>query len=1289
MTFAPPLFTDSFLRSVYASEIAEFRHSGEDARLRERLLAWANRDFQKETSAEAAFIDVFFRQTWGYWGAGERARSEGFTLYPQFPIGGAGQQGGTGQADVALGYFGHDDIPATPQVLCELKDVRSGLDAPQRRKGNDRSPVRQCADYLKEASRHLYGNEPIQPSWGLVSDMNEFRLYSRRTMPADYQRFFVRAPKGEVEAVSLTDDSEAASLQRFFFSKLLSAGMLLSSVGPSALEKLLERQGAHEKNLENSFYAEYRDYRETIFRAIVDSNPGFAGTRGKLVRLTQRFLDRCIFILFCEDMGDALNFPPHVLRDLLIRESRDPLYDPEDSSVWHKVKRLFTAMRDGTPFGEARINRFNGGLFEPEPELESLHIPNRIFCTKEQGTTIGAAKATLLFFSATYNFGVRSGTEERGIGLYTLGRIFEQSITDLELMEAKADNRPSITELSKRKRDGVYYTPEWVTHYIVDETIGAHLRDLRRKLDIDDGSTFSEEELDRYQKAISGSRRFKIPEAVAQYLQRLDEYAEHLADLKVLDPACGSGAFLIQALDKLVQERRWVAEERERITLQGGLYDIDKLTKAVLTENLYGVDINPESVEITRLALWLHSALPDRPLCALDRNIVCGNSLVGPEFYSWRQRGLFSEDQKERINVFDYRTAFPEVFDRNGGRSGFDCVIGNPPYVKLQNFRKVDPDVAEYLVEARRPDGKPLYASTQTQNFDLYLPFLERGMELLNENGRMGYIAPNVWLVNEYGKGLRRKLAQTRRLERWIDFKDYQVFEEAITYTALQFYRGREGHAIACVFAPDGKIAGASFAKADALVPYAELGGEETWVFALASERQLLHKLAQSCRTLGDPLVTDSISQGLLSGAFSIFANERHNPGQYRHECRNYGHHDGVDLSLDDASTIPLIDGIDISRYVLAPSRLRLIFPYDMEAGEARLLKPEELRTRFPLTWNHLKEHEAILRTRDRGKLNDSAWYRYSRHQNLEKQTRPKLLIAGTAPLIRAAADPDGTFAANAGRVYSVFPRSSCSLWFLLGVLNGPAASFVFRRIARRKSGGFFDIETQYLAPLPIPNASRDDEEEVSRLAKLLHSSSYKRRDFLCELARRLISRHMTPAAYDEAWLFGALAPIAGRKVEAPTGLRAGARTVWAKEQRALRLAAALEPIQRRLRAGATLQVLEKPGELGVQIDGVTVLDSVFVDVDETAFIAAQWRQKLRQANVTATFKADRLVKLLLDLRTTENAALKAQVVDLDRKIEALDQEIAAREEEMNELLYELYGLDEEERRLVENDGRR
>ena len=794
------MFSNAYLRSVWAKDYDAFKNSPEAETLHSRLKNWAGKDWQKETASEASFIDLFFKQTWGYYASGESEKTHGYTIQQQFPVKGAGQRGNTGAADVAIGFFGRDDMAEIPQLLGEFKDDRSGLDKPQTSRPNARSPVDQCLDYLRESRTGLIS--PILPTWGFVTDMNEFRLYVYGNK-AQYQRFVIKPEEGDL-AVSLLGDGEDSLFQRFLFYRTFHSEWLLTTGGKSRLEKLLGEQITHEQSLENEFYGEYHAFRETLYQALRQHNPQYEqeGRLRRLVKFTQRILDRCLFILYCEDMGRDLGFPPNVLRDALIEVGASKFYNPESDQAWNMLKRLFSAMREGSPFGAERINKFNGGLFVEDPEMDGLKIPNCVFCEQNQGQSTQRLlqyPKTLLYFSAKYNFGTAEDGAGRTLTLTAMGRIFEQSITDLEVMEAHAEGRESLTELTKRKRDGVYYTPEWVTHYIVEETVGARLSEIRKELGLDKFTNVTDEQIDAYRKDRRSSR------LVGEYEKVLQQYRQRLDELRVVDPACGSGAFLIQAFKYLYEERQWIVKELERITGVMRLFDTHSAMRAVLSKNIYGTDINAESVEITRLALWLHTALPDQPLTSLDRNIRCGNSLIGHDFYSQRgiNRELFDEDEQERVNTFDWKEAFPEIFE--GEDPGFDCVIGNPPYVKLQHFRKIQEDVAEYLIKARAENGGPLYESTQTGNFDMYLPFIERGIELLNSKGKMGYIAPNVWMVNEYGKGLRQKLKRTRRLDRWIDFKSFQVFDEATTYTALQFFVGFPQDHIHCVFAPGGK----------------------------------------------------------------------------------------------------------------------------------------------------------------------------------------------------------------------------------------------------------------------------------------------------------------------------------------------------------------------------------------------------------------------------------------------------------------------------------------------------
>lgn len=1258
-----PLFAESYLRAEFGNEFEAFCGSEEERSLLERLRIWSERELQNETSAENAFIDRFFKQLWGYVSSGERDAQEGYTCYPKFSVGRAGASGGTGQADLALGVFGLQALPPIPQALCEFKDIRSGLDTPQRRKNDTRSPVRQCADYLREAAAPLFGNEPVQPHWGIVTDMNEFRLYRRITMPTQYQRFVI-APRTGDEAVSLLEDSGEASFQRLLFARLFHSERFISRGGDPPLINDLKRQFTHEETLEKSFYQEYRAYRERLVETLRFHNPHFPGTPGRLVRLAQTVLDRCIFVLFCEDMGRSLSFPPALLRDLLIERSLNNFYDPGGEEIWTSLQRLFSVMNSGGQFLDYPINRFNGGLFAVDAELDSLHIPNRVFCEKNQGTSvenIGEFKCTLLYFSATYNFGKDS--DGNAITLYTLGRIFEQSITELEALEADADNRPSLTKITKRKRDGVYYTPEWVVARIVEETLGARLADLRRDAGWDEGLVFDPADV-RRQSA-----------SVRRQIAVIDAYLRVLDDIKVVDPACGSGAFLIHALEYLLRERRRVGAERERLSQSAILFDQEQAIRDILSRNIYGVDINPASVEIARLALWLHTARADRPLCDLDRNVRDGNSLIDPEaFREWNiQMDLLPPEERERVNPFDWRESFPEVFDRGG----FDCVVGNPPYVKLQHFRRVMPQVAEFLRESRRLDGSALFRSAQTGNFDIFLPFIEKGISLLNESGRMGFIAPSLWLLNEYGAALREFVRSGQNLDRWIDFKSFQVFEEAITYTALQFFTRQANTAVRFAFAPDGAVA------TDWSDPVWEMAYDEipnvgdTWVLLPERERRFVQRLVRDCQKLGD---LADIIVGIQTSADKIYHLKRNGPGLY--ESRASGQ--PVQIEIEDAMMRPLISGTETDRYVDLATETYLLFPYEIDQREAGLISPAQMEREFPFAWRYFKSHEAELRARDSGRNDsDDRWWGYVYPKNLDKQHLPKLAIPRLVLDLFCSIDREGLFFLDNVDVGGALFPNEPEMVYVAALLNSPVLNFVWRRLSKPFQSDYRSANKQFIAPLPIPNALPEQKAwigtrtlELQRLYTELRGMEREAQYRLevCDVERRT-----------EDWVLPGVGSLEDWKRRAPRNLTARDRRRWAKENRSKQLDSVLGSLQMRLNALGQFRVQFTNGEFLVERNGVVVLDHVFVTREEGPYLQAQWELALSRIRANGNPSASGFVDSLRRIRTSENEVLKAQVVQLTKKASSLRAAINAVEGELNEHIFSLYNLTSEEREMVEH----
>ncbi|MGE3712095.1 MAG: DNA methyltransferase [Hyphomicrobiaceae bacterium] len=1287
-----PLFADHYLRAIYGKEFEGFRGSDAEKDLIKAIQHWADRFKLKETSAEAAFMKVFFEQIWGYTQSGTGKASSGYTLHPKHAIAGAGASGGTGEADAAMGWFARADVPATPQVVCEFKDVRSNLDAPQKRKGNNRSPVKQCADYLRELVKPLFGHEAVQPTWGLVTDMNEFRLYWRNTMPSQYQRFIITKSTAD-DAVSLLDSSDAGSFQRFLFARLFSQGSLISTGGPCELLRRLKNQRYQDKEIENTFYREYRAYREQLIKVIIDHNATtFSGTKGRLVRLAQKLIDRCIFVMFCEDMGELLSFPPNALRDYLADLSKLSTFQPDEIDAWNKLKELFNAMNEGKKFRARDINRFNGGLFATDTELDSLTIPNSVFCAAMQGENdehLRKHPLTLLYFAGTYNFGT-SGAAGKAVTLYTLGRIFEQSITELEVLEAAADAKLSLNVLSRRKRDGVYYTPEPIVERIVAETLTPRLDEIKVECGWSITLEGDDAEVQR-QIALAPSKRSV---AFKAHVDGVKAFRDRLDSFTVLDPACGSGAFLIHTLEYLLRERRRVTAEYARITVEKGegLFEFkpaDEI-RTILARNIYGVDINPASVEIAQLALWLHTAKADEPLTNLNTNIVTGNSLVGSDLFHFKKDLLGATDEsKERINAFDYEKAFPSVFDpKRPGGSGFDCIVGNPPYVKLQNFKKVYPETAEFLRDATRAGGGALYESCQTGSFDLYLPFIEHGLELLNPDGRLGFIAPSVWRYTEYGKALRKLLHKGGHLERWIDFGSFQVFDEAIIYTALQFYSRKKRDAVQFALAHNGELALIpEWGDADWTIPYKDLPVEDTWILVPKPERELLLRLGKGTQRLSDPKVTQAIFQGLISSADHIYHLERKGPGRYVYQPPKPDESSpkppAEEVSIEDDLMHPLVSGAEANRYQSPETTTYVLFPYEATKNDIALIPAAKMSASYPKAWAYLKRHEIALRARESGKFDSDSWYQFGRPQNLDKQAVRKLIVAQTVNRMSVCPDDKGAFYLNNVRVNGILPTADDQFWYLLGILNSRVSDWAFRRIAKPKEGGYFEANRQFIAPLPIPKAAKADADLVSVSAKRLTQLHTKQREDLLALQRRLETCDAEERPVE--WLWPKLVQAPNVAVQAaPTDLAPAGAKRWAKALRLEQAAKAEAALQDSLPALAALEAHLVKGELQLSANGVTVLDSVFVDASEASQVLVNWQLAARAFSGLERIEAPELGKALRELRITSNKALAKQIDDIAGEVSATAASIEAEEKKLDALCYKLFNLSKDDIALVE-----
>ena len=270
-----------------------------------------------------------------------------------------------------------------------------------------------------------------------------------------------------------------------------------------------------------------------------------------------------------------------------------------------------------------------GGLFEPDDILDNIKIDDQLLY-----------KHTLNL--SNYDF-------ESEVSVNILGHIFEHSLTEIENIQAQLEGTEIDKSKTKRKKDGVFYTPKYITKYIVDNTVDKLCEEKKTEIGIQEAD---------YEKERKGRKK-----ATLTALQnKLDTYREWLLQLTICDPACGSGAFLNQALEFLIAEHTYINE------LEAKLYNapliLSRVENTILENNLFGVDINEESVEIAKLSLWLRTAQKGRKLTTLNDNIKCGNSLI-------------DDPEVAGDKAFHWEKEFPEVFNRGG----FDVVIGNPPYV--------------------------------------------------------------------------------------------------------------------------------------------------------------------------------------------------------------------------------------------------------------------------------------------------------------------------------------------------------------------------------------------------------------------------------------------------------------------------------------------------------------------------------------------------------------------------------------------------------------------------------
>ena len=593
------------------------------------------------------------------------------------------------KADGVLGFFDVDGKKDVRAVI-ELKGAKVSLDVRQKRTSDTRTPVEQAFNYAPKYGKNC--------QWVIVSNYKEIRLYRSNDM-TEYQVFFLEKLKDDLE------------FKKFIY--ILSFYALVGTEKKKA--KIIELSEEYQKNqaeIEKKFYNEYKNIRLHIFENMRKNNP--AVNENTIIEKVQKLLDRFLFICFCEDKG---LLPNNIFHKTL-----------EKGKKIENIFEIFSSLCRWIDIGNSRENipRFNGGLFKNDDILDGLYVDNEVF---EEMKKI-----------SEYDF-------DSELNENILGHIFEQSISDIEDLKKELNGEEFDKKKGKRKKDGIFYTPKYITKYIVENSIKNWLDDKRKELGEDKLPELSEADFEiKYSSKKSDERIYS--KNYKKHIEFWTKYREAVKNIKIVDPACGSGAFLITAFEYLLNYNNYLNDKIFDLTGTKDLFS--NTTREILQNNIFGVDLNKESVEITKLSLWLKTADKNKTLATLENNIKCGNSLI---------------DDIEIAGelAFNWEKEFPQVF-KNGG---FDIVVGNPPYVLCQPS-----NTEEKLLK--------FYNNFEVANYkiDLYHLFFEKGIKILNPKGYLGFITPNTYLTNKYTVNLRKLILEKTSINTIIKYNEI-VFAEA------------------------------------------------------------------------------------------------------------------------------------------------------------------------------------------------------------------------------------------------------------------------------------------------------------------------------------------------------------------------------------------------------------------------------------------------------------------------------------------------------------------------------
>jgi type I restriction-modification system DNA methylase subunit len=620
------------------------------------------------------------------------------------------------------------------------------------------------------------------------------------------------------------------------------------SISKNTPVNLLNQSVSKENAITKHLYRDYSEFKRNLFDNLVELNPQF--DKLELFKKTQKLLDRFLFIFFAED---RLLLPTNLIRRINqeweeLQNMRIPV------SLYDRYKIYFNDLNEGARVtlpafgnktGEAikethDIFAYNGGLFKPDNFLDNLKIDDQLL----------------------YNYTLKLSDYDfqSEVDVNILGHIFENSLNEIDEIKSEIEGKEVDKTKTKRKKDGVFYTPKYITKYIVDNTVGKLCTEKKAEIKLIEEEYHTDKNL-----------QTKTKKAL---LDKLIDYREWLLQLTICDPACGSGAFLNQALEFLIAEHRYIDELQAK--LMGDSMVLSDVETSILENNIYGVDLNDESIEIAKLSLWLRTAQKGRKLNSLNNNIKCGNSLIeNPEVAGDK--------------AFSWEKEFPDVF----AKGGFDVIIGNPPYVDIKALDNI-------LVQELFKKYK-----TAENRINLYSIFIERGYHITKDKGILSFINPNSILINSSYTKIRKMLVQD--MSKIIKLPD-GVFEDATVETIIfEFQKNTKKQNIeSIVYSKNERISSIENSRIQII-------NKDNWVknddcnyniFISKNQQNILNKIENKSKKLFE----------IVDFCLGITPYDKYK-GHSEQTIKNREYHSPIKLNENYK---PLITGENITRYTVS-----------------------------------------------------------------------------------------------------------------------------------------------------------------------------------------------------------------------------------------------------------------------------------------------------------------------------------------------------------------------------------